>query len=92
MASIGLASWPIGWSSTQSLVERTVVSPLSGSDANDEEVVPHVSWIPAEFDSMPSDASCGGLGPPAHSSWVSPSQALDNILFGEDNVLFHLFL
>ena len=29
-ASIGLASWPVGWSSILGLVERTVASPLSG--------------------------------------------------------------
>ena len=50
-ASIKLASWPIGQSSIQSLVEGTVVPPLSGRDPNDEEVVPCVPQTSAEFDS-----------------------------------------
>ena len=52
-ASIGLASWPISQSSIWSFVEGSVVSPLSRRDPNDEEVVQHVSWTPAEFDTAP---------------------------------------
>ena len=51
-ASIRLASCPIGQSSIWSLVEGTVVYLLSGRDPNDEEVVDHVSWAPAESESV----------------------------------------
>ena len=52
VASIGLASWPVDSSSIWSLVERTVVSPLSGGGPNDNGVEPHVSQTPTGFDSM----------------------------------------
>ena len=38
-----------------------------------------------------SNVSWGVLEPPACSSWVNSSQALDNILFGKDDMLLHPF-
>ena len=88
-ASIGLASWPVGWSSIFGLVERTMASPLSGrrfkqwgSDATSLLDSCRV-WLHA------SNASYGRLGPPVHTSWVNPSQAPDDVLFKEDDMLLH---
>ena len=52
VASIGLASWPVSWSSIFGFGERIMASPLSWEDSNNEGVMPHVSQTPAEFDSM----------------------------------------
>ena len=49
---IRLASCPIGQSSTQSLVDGTVVYLLSGMDPNDEDMVTHASQASVESESM----------------------------------------